>query len=146
MLCSLCSWRSQSMRPNSVHGHHFVLVADGRLRASDKIMVRGRGWGSVQPTTTLHPLPLHHNFVTSPQSSICHQYKMAPVKTVRAHRLRPPATQATHMLLIFLQTDILANRLYHKLSCDVQYLPYCCQEINPTICGILVQNILWTKL
>ena len=35
------------MRPNSVHGRHFVLVADGRLRASDKIMVRGRGWGGV---------------------------------------------------------------------------------------------------
>ena len=41
---SLRSWRSQSMRPNSVHGRHFVLVAGGRLRASDKIMVRGK-WG-----------------------------------------------------------------------------------------------------
>ena len=26
---------------NSVHGRHFVLVADGRLRASDKITGRG---------------------------------------------------------------------------------------------------------
>ena len=31
------------------------------------------------------PLPPHRNFVTSPQSPICHQYKMAPVKT--AHRI-----------------------------------------------------------
>ena len=52
------------MRPNSVHGRHIVLVADGRLRANDKIIVRGRGWGSserLHPTTTPHPLFLHHN-------------------------------------------------------------------------------------
>ena len=43
---SLRSWRSQLMRPNSLHGCHFVLVADGRLRASDKIMVQGEEVGS----------------------------------------------------------------------------------------------------
>ena len=31
---------------NSVHGRHFVVVADGRLRASDKIMRRGEGVGN----------------------------------------------------------------------------------------------------
>ena len=28
---------------NSVHGRHFVLVTDGRLRDSDKIVVQGEG-------------------------------------------------------------------------------------------------------
>ena len=31
------------------------------------------------------PSPLHRNFVTGPQSPICHQFKMAPVNTV--HRI-----------------------------------------------------------
>ena len=30
---------------NSVHGRHFEMVADGRLRASDKITVPGGGGG-----------------------------------------------------------------------------------------------------
>ena len=92
--CRLRSWRSQSMRPNSVHGCHFVLVADGRLRASDKIMGRGvgSGWGSF----TTPPSPSTHcNFVISPQSPTCYQNKMVPVNTVRPHRLRLPATQAS---------------------------------------------------
>ena len=76
---------------NSVHGRHFVLVADERLRANDKITVWGRGWGSGET-------PTHNLFVTSPQSSTCHQYKMAPVNTV--HRiLRPPATQANTFIV-----------------------------------------------
>ena len=33
---------------NSVHGRHFVLMADGRLWASDKITVRGEGDGGVE--------------------------------------------------------------------------------------------------
>ena len=56
-------------------GAIFVLVADGRLRASKKT-----------------PAP-YSNFVTSPQSPICHQYKMAPLNVHRI--LRPPATKAT---------------------------------------------------
>ena len=31
---------------NSEHGRHFELVADGRLRASDKITLRGEGVGT----------------------------------------------------------------------------------------------------
>ena len=42
----------------------------GRLRASDKIMVRGRGWGRGWSFTTPQSLPLPHNFVTSPQCPI----------------------------------------------------------------------------
>ena len=34
----------------SVHGRHFVLVADGRLKTSDKIMGRGEGVGSAAGT------------------------------------------------------------------------------------------------
>ena len=89
---SLRSWRSQ-YAVNSVHGRHFVLVADGRMRANDKIMVRGRGCGVVAGSPLPNPLPRTVNFVISSQSPICQQYKMAPVNTV--HRiLRPPATQA----------------------------------------------------
>ena len=40
---------------NSVHGSHFVLVADG-LKASDKI--KGRGW--VNPQSLPHPHPHPH--------------------------------------------------------------------------------------
>ena len=46
---------------------HFVQVADG-------------DWGLV--TKLRGAPPPHRNFVTSPQSSICHQYKMAPVNAV----------------------------------------------------------------
>ena len=38
-----------------------------------------------------HPLPHHVIFVTSPQSPICHQYKMLPVNTV-------PRTDWDHQL------------------------------------------------
>ena len=54
----------------------------GRWETSEKITGQGEwvvgvvaGW----KTTCLHPLPPPPNFVTSPQSPICHQYKMAPV-------------------------------------------------------------------
>ena len=44
----------------------------------------GRGWWTgLSPLP--HPLPPPRNFVTSPQSPICHQYKMAPVNIV--HRI-----------------------------------------------------------
>ena len=38
------------------------------------------------------PLPPPHNFVTSPQTPICHQYKVASVNTA-SHRMKTPATQ-----------------------------------------------------
>ena len=51
-----------------------------RLRASGKI--RGGDGGSD------HPLSPPRNFITSPQSPICHQYKMAPaVNGLAVHRL-----------------------------------------------------------
>ena len=78
-LRSLRSWRSLSRCSKQRHGRHFVLVADGRLRTSDKITGRGEGMGIVASTTSPPPL----NFVSSPQSPICHQYKMAPVSSPR---------------------------------------------------------------
>ena len=51
---------------------HFVLVADGKLRASDEITGPGvvADW-----KTTPHPLPLSRTSVTSPQSPTCRQYR-----------------------------------------------------------------------
>ena len=52
-------------------------------------------------TSAPPPTPPPHKFVTSPQSPICHQYKMAPVNTIQPRRLRPPASQAACFVFAF---------------------------------------------
>ena len=104
---------------NSVHGRHFVLVADGRLRASDKITVGGGGAVVGLSSMAYLASGLFSICIQSKHCSwslacvagglsrcgrtvftgailhwwhmedCCQQYKMAPVNTVR-----PPATQA----------------------------------------------------
>ena len=87
---------------SSVQGRHFVLVADGRLRGSDKITGQGGGGGVPLP----HPLPPYHNFVTSTQSPICHQYKMAPLNVHFENHAA--STEHTHYC-------IPTKRLFNKL-------------------------------
>ena len=76
-------------------GHHFVLVADGRLRASDKITVRSEGvgeWLWVERSTRPHPLPLILSLALSLPSATSTKWR--PCRCL-PHRLRPPATQAS---------------------------------------------------
>ena len=84
------------------------------------------------------PLPrlLHCHFVISPQSPICCQYKMAPVNTVRPHRLRPPATQAicvncTASILIHTFTAwslVRSGGLASTVFKASLFFPLCCSQ------------------
>ena len=62
------------MRPNSVHGRHFVLAADGRLRANDKMTVQEAGKGLKDRLPENYGFSASAHLVTS-QSAITHQFK-----------------------------------------------------------------------
>ena len=77
---SLRSWRSHSMQW-TLRGAILYWWQMGDWGPVTKSRDGGGREGVVKDPV---PLPLHRNFVTSPQSPICHQYKMAPVNTVTA--------------------------------------------------------------
>ena len=86
---SLPGRRSQSMRWAVFTGAILYWWQMRDWGPVTKLRCRGRGWGSGWKTAVFHnyltPSPPPRNFVTGPQSLICHQYKMAPVNT--AHRI-----------------------------------------------------------